>query len=157
VDFEKVRSIKNSTRFKANATGFYALRGESVEGFLENSQAQSIVSFLEEVRKANKKYQAVVVVIDNFPSHRSELVKEKARELNIYLVYLPSYSPDLNPIEQIWRGIKRVISLTFVEDLSKMEEVITDTWNELSKGISYAKGWIKRFLEGKQYYMDLCG
>jgi len=96
-------------------------------------------------------------VIDNFSSHRSKLVKEKDREFNIYLVYLPTFSPDLNPIEQIWRSIKRVISLAFVENLSKMKELITDTWNELSKKISYAKGWIKRFLEGKKYYTDLCG
>ena len=44
--FEKVKSIKNSTRFKTNTIGFYAINGESVEGFLENSKAESIVSFL---------------------------------------------------------------------------------------------------------------
>ncbi len=125
--FEKIRSIKNTTRFKANTIGFYALRGESVKRFLESSQTQFIVNFLEKIRKANEKYQAVVVVIDNFSSHGSKLVKEKARELNIYLVYLPPYSPDLNPIEQTWRSIKRIISLTFVENLSTMKEVITDT------------------------------
>jgi len=38
-----------------------------------------------------------------------------------------------------------------------MKEVITDAWNEFSKKMSYARGWIKRFLEGKQYYTDLCG
>ncbi len=49
--FEKVKSIKNSTRFKTNTTGFYAINGESVEGFLENSKAESIVSFLEELKE----------------------------------------------------------------------------------------------------------
>lgn len=44
--FEKVMSIKNTTRFKANTIGFYALREKSVERFLENSKAESIVSFL---------------------------------------------------------------------------------------------------------------
>ncbi len=114
---EKVRGIKNTTRFKTNTIGFYALRGESVEGFLANSQAQSIVSFLDKIKKVNEKYRAIVVVIDNFSTHHSKLVKQKAKDLNIYLVYLPPYSPDLNPIEQIWRSIKRVISLTFVENL----------------------------------------
>ena len=155
--FGKVRSIKNTTRFKTNTIGFYAINGESVEGFLENSKAESIASFLEELRKANEKYQAVVAVIDNFSSHRSKTVQEKARELGIYLVYLPRYSPDLNPIEQIWKSIKSVLSLVFVENLSEMKKVITDAWNELSKKMSYAKGWIRRFLKGKQYYMELCG
>ncbi len=40
-------------------------------------------------------------MIDNFPSHRSKILQERARELGIYFVYLPRYSPDLNPIEQI--------------------------------------------------------
>jgi transposase len=155
--FGKVRSIKNTTRFKTNTIGFYAIRGESVEGFLENSKAESISSFLEEVRKANEEYQAVVAVIDNFPSHKSEKVKEKARELGIYLVYLPQYSPDLNPIEHIWKSIKRVLSLVFVESLAEMKEVIADAWDKFSKKMSYAKSWIGRFLEGKKYYMELCG
>jgi len=155
--FGKVRSVKNTTRFKANTIGFYPIRGESVEGFLENSKAESIATFLEEVRRANERYKAVVVVIDNFPSHKSKLVRERAKDLDIYLVYLPAYSPDLNPIEHIWRGVKRMLSLTFVESLDAMKEVIADTWDKLSKRISYAKGWMKKFLEGKQYYTELCG
>lgn len=53
------------------------------------------MSFLEELRKANEKYKTVVAVIDNFPSHRSKILQERARELGIYFVYLPRYSPDL--------------------------------------------------------------
>jgi putative transposase len=155
--FGKTRSIKNTTRFKANTIGFYAISGKSIQAFLENSKADSIASFLGEVRKANETYKAVVTVIDNFPSHKSETVKKKARELGIYPVYLPRYSPDLNPIEHIWRSIKRVLSLAFVESLDRMKEVIVDAWDKLSKRISYAKGWVERFLEGKQYYMELCG
>jgi transposase len=155
--FEKTRSIKNTTRFKANTIGFYAISGESVEGFLENSKAESIASFLEEVRKANEKSQAVVVVIDNFPSHKSETVKEKAKALGVYLVYLPRYSPDLNPIEYIWRSIKRVLSLVFVESLDEMKKVITDAWDKFSRKMSYARSWVEKFMKGKQYYMELCG
>ncbi|MEW6007010.1 MAG: transposase [bacterium] len=59
----------------------------------------------------------MVLVIDNFSSHKSVIVKELAQELGIYLVYLPSYSPDLNPIEYIWKSIKRLLSLIFVKDL----------------------------------------
>lgn len=123
---------------------------------MENSRAESIASFLEEVRKANEEYQAVVAVIDNFPSHKSEKVKEKARELGIYLVYLPPYSPDLNPIEHIWKSIKIVLSLVFVENLGEMKKDIADAWNKFSGKMGYAKSWIGRFLKGKQYYMELC-
>lgn len=154
--FGKVRSVKNTTKFKANTVGFYPIRGEAVKMFLEDSKAESIAAFFQEIRRANGRYKAVIVVIDNFASHRSKFVKEKAKELGIYLVYLPPYSPDLNPIEYIWRGIKRVLSVTFVKNLDGMKGMIADAWNELSKRASYARGWMERFLKGKQYYMELC-
>lgn len=97
--FGKVRIKKNTDRMRINGIGFYAIRGRDIIGFMDNSKAPSICRFLEELREANKEYKAVVVIIDNFKSHISEMVKRKAEELGIHLVYLPSYSPDLNPIE----------------------------------------------------------
>ena len=154
--FDKVRSVKNTTRFKANTIGFYAIKGESVKAFLKDSKAKSIAEFLVKIREANKGYRAIVAVIDNFPSHRSKVVREKARELGIYLVYLPPYSPDLNPIEYIWRSIKRVLSTVFIKSFEELKSVIASAWDEFSKSISYARWWIERFLNGKSYYMELC-
>jgi transposase len=45
---------------------------------------------------------------------------DKAKELGLYLVYLPPYSPDLNPIEFIWKSIKRVLSISAVGDLGSV-------------------------------------
>ena len=153
-NFKKVRTIKNTTRFKTNTIGFYAIKGESVKEFIENSKKESIASFLETIKKANEKYKAIVAVIDNFSSHKSTLVKEKAKELGIYLVYLPPYSPDLNPIEYIWRSIKRMLSLVFVKNLDDMKTIISEGWNKFSKCLSYAEGWIRKFLKGD--YTKLC-
>lgn len=154
--FGKVRSIKNSTKFNTNTIGFYAIKGESVEKFLDDSKKESIADFLETIKKANERYKAIVVVIDNFPSHKSTIVKDKAKELGIYLVYLPPYSPDLNPIEYIWKSIKRVLSLIFVKNLDEMRVVILEGWNKFSKCLSYAEGWIKKFLKG-DFYAKFCG
>jgi len=154
--FMKVKSIKNTTKFKTNTIGFYAIKGESVKVFLDDSKKESIANFLDTIRKANEKYKAVVAVIDNFPSHKSTIVKDKARELGIYLVYLPPYSPDLNPIEYIWKSLKRVLSLLFVRSLDEMKTVISAGWNVFSQRLHYAEGWIKRFLKEK-YYTKLCG
>ena len=155
--FDKPRIIKNTTKFKTNTIGFYAIKGESVKAFLDNSKASSIAKFLEEIREANKSYKAIVAVIDNFPAHKSKLVKQKAAELDIYLVYLPPYSPQLNPIEYIWKSIKRVLSLVFVRNVEEMKKVISQAWNKLCKKISFAKSWIEKFLKGTLYYMELCG
>lgn len=155
--FGKVVIEKNTTRFKTNTIGFYAIRGKSVKDFLINSKARSIVGFLEKIREENASYRAIIVVIDNFPSHKSKIVKEKAKELGIYLVYLPPYSPDLNPIEFIWKSIKRELSLVLVRNLEEMKHFIGRAWDNLSKLLTFAKSWIEKFLwKREEYYILLC-
>ena len=72
--------------------------------------------------------------------------EEKVKKLNIIPVFLPPYSPDLNPIEQIWRIIKRVLSPLFIRTLDELKEVISKSFYELTQRISFAEKWIKRFL-----------
>jgi transposase len=140
--FEKVRAIKNTTKFDANTIGFYAIIGNSTKDFIEDSKAPSIAHFLENIKSANSDFKATVIVIDNFASHRSRLVRDKAKELGLYLVFLPPYSPDLNPIEFIWKSIKRILSLTMIKDLCDMKNVITNSWDKFSVSRSFGKAWI---------------
>jgi transposase len=149
--FEKVRAIKNSTKFDANTIGFYAIIGNSTKDFLQDSKATSIAHFLENIKSANNDYKATIIVIDNFASHRSRLVKDKANELGLYLVFLPPYSPDLNPIEFIWKSIKRVLSITTVRDLCDMKNIISNSWDKFSISLSYGRAWIGRFLLKRGY------
>ncbi|SBT15542.1 hypothetical protein VCE7224_04341 [Vibrio celticus] len=43
------------------------------------------------------------LILDGAGYHRSELVRDAAFVLNIELHYLPPYSPNLNPIERLWK------------------------------------------------------
>ena len=149
--FERIRMIKNTTKFDANTIGFYAIKGNSAKDFIQDSKATSIAHFLENIKKENTDYKATIVVIDNFASHRSRLVRDKARELGLYLVYLPPYSPDLNPIEFIWKSIKRILSVSTVRDLCDMKRIISDSWDKFSTSMSYGKTWIARFLLNRNY------
>jgi transposase len=154
--FERVQSIKNTTKFNTNTIGFYAIKGNSVSKFLDDSKAPSIASFLDDIRTSNEAYQAIVIIIDNFSSHRSRLVRQKAKELGIYLVYLPPYSPNLNPIEFIWKSIKRVLSTSFVPDLMEMRRIITESFCRFAECKSYAGYWIDKFISNNKYYKNLC-
>lgn len=49
----------------------------------------------------------VTVVLDNARYQRNAVVQALAASLNIELLYLPSYSPNLNLIERLWRFVKR--------------------------------------------------
>lgn len=149
--FERIRAIKNTTKFDANTIGFYAIKGNSVKDFIQDSKAPSISRFLENIKSANADYKATIVVIDNFASHRSRLVRDKAIELGFYIVYLPPYSPDLNPIEFIWKSIKRVLSISSVKDLCDMKTIISHSWDKFSNSLSYGEAWIRRFLQNSDY------
>ena len=50
-----------------------------------------------------------VVVMDNLGSHRGKLVRQAIREAGARLVFLPKYSPDLNPIEQVFSKLKHLL------------------------------------------------
>ena len=49
------------------------------------------------------------VVMDNLSAHKGERVKEMIEGRGGKLIYLPSYSPDLNPIEEAFSKIKRLV------------------------------------------------
>jgi transposase len=61
------------------------------------------VKFLRQLKRwrADKRGR-VVVIWDNAPCHTAKTVKAEAEQLGIELIYLPGYSPDLNPVERLW-------------------------------------------------------
>jgi transposase len=65
-----------------------------------------VIQLLERIRGAYNK-QPVPIVLDNAKYQRCNVVKEKASALNIELLFLPTYSPNLNLIERLWRYVKK--------------------------------------------------
>jgi putative transposase len=50
-----------------------------------------------------------IVVMDNLQSHKRRAVREALRQVGAKLFYLPKYSPDLNPIEQVFAKLKHLL------------------------------------------------
>ncbi len=50
-----------------------------------------------------------VVIMDNLGSHRGKLVRKAIRAAGARLLFLPKYSPDLNPIEQVFSKLKHML------------------------------------------------
>ena len=69
---------------------------------------------------------------------------------NIVLVFLPPYSPELNPAEKIWAKYKRGFSNKFYESLEDVEDFITEVVNDTSKKeVMNIGGYSYVFLDGK--------
>src|SRR5512137_214401 len=104
--------------------------------------------FLITIWKANVG-KNFVAILDNFPSHKAEIARRLAKEFGINLIYLPSYSPDLNSIEFIWNSIKRDISCEFIHDVNHLKQLILEKFYKYSASLSFASNWIDVFLEDK--------
>ena len=50
-----------------------------------------------------------IVIMDNLKTHKSELAKQIVAARQASILFLPAYSPDLNPIEKMWSKIKQIL------------------------------------------------
>jgi len=50
-----------------------------------------------------------IVIMDNLGSHRGQAIRSAIRSTGARLVFLPPYSPDLNPIEQVFAKLKHLM------------------------------------------------
>jgi len=64
------------------------------------------------------------VVMDNLTAHKGERVRELIEERSCELLYRPSYSPDLNPIEEAFSRIKAFIRKAEVRSREALIEAI---------------------------------
>lgn len=58
---------------------------------------------------ANELEKPTIVILDNASIHKSKLFKENIErweKMNLHLLYLPTYSPELNLIEILWKSMK---------------------------------------------------
>jgi transposase len=143
--FGKPEIFKNTTKMKANTFRFYPLTGKSVLDFKDHSKKEDMCEFLQSI-KENNPNREITLILDNFSSHHAAKTKETASNLSIRLVFLPPYSPDLNPIESIWKSIKKVISREFIKDVDHLKFIIKRNFEVFSSRLSFARKWIKKFL-----------
>jgi len=71
--------------------------------------------------------ESVALFLDNARYQKCQLVQELAKQLGIDLIYLPSYSPNLNLIERLWRYIKKeVLYSRYYDSFPKFKTAIMD-------------------------------
>ena len=67
-----------------------------------------------------------VVVMDNLGSHKGKAVRRAIRQAGAHLLFLPPYSPDRNPIEQVFAKLKTLLR-------KAAERTVEATWRRIGK------------------------
>ena len=118
--------------------------GVVITSINDKGNTHTFFSFLVKVARIYGN-QKIVLVVDNVRYHhakRLKLILEKYNQ-RVELVYLPAYSPDLNPVERIWWYMRKKIShnryVEKMEDrLGYFEQLMNEfaTENDLGKKLS---------------------
>jgi transposase len=75
----------------------------------ENCSMEVMEAFLEEIKNQYPTATSICIILDNARYQRAYSVQRKAEQLNINLIYLPPYCPNLNLIERLWRYFKKKV------------------------------------------------
>jgi len=79
--------------------------GQLVTQFSENFNAITFETFLRKIIRHRRKENRLIIVLDNARYHHANLLTPflyKYRRL-LKLSFLPAYSPELNPVERVWK------------------------------------------------------
>ena len=117
-------------------------------GNIEEIQKNLIVEKLKESKLHEKlgKEKRIVLIADNYAVHRATLVKEACEILNIKIVLLPSNSPQLNPIEQVWKSIKKYLSHFYLDNLEQMKKLFEEEFYRIVDNKSFYTNWLIKFI-----------
>jgi len=105
----KTKQVALSGR-NAKCTLFGAIDAESGKLHLlvrERQRAPDFRAFLLHLRSCHHRWQILVLLLDENPSHTAHASQALADELGVVLLWLPKRSPHLNPMDHLWRSVKK--------------------------------------------------
>ena len=82
---------------------------------------KKLISIMKEEKPLN-------IILDNARIHTAKIVEEACEMLSVKLVFLPPYCPFLNPIENVWKDVKREIYNSYYTNIYELIEVFEDAF-----------------------------
>jgi len=135
----KLNSYKKTINIK-NKTTIRNMRAMRLAGLINSD---------EELKNSLKETMPIIMVLDNCRIHSSKITLEVSESLNINLRFLPKYSPQYNPIEQVWRSIKREISYHIIKTQKQLQKTIYKAYKKIVNNKSYFIKWLEKYTKYK--------
>jgi transposase len=121
--------------------GALSLRGMIATMTIEEAtDADIFLAYLDQVLCPALKV-GDVVVMDNLSAHKVDQVRSLIEAAGAELLYLPPYSPDLNPIEKAWAKLKQLLRATMARTKEALDQAITELLPRITK--ENAEAWFR--------------
>ena len=127
-----------ASRTRLNIVGAVQLGhiAEAISAQYETVNSISIVDFMGKIRAQYHTKETIHLILDKAGYHVSHTVAEQASKLNIKLHFLPPYSPNLNPIERLWKVMnEEVRNNRFFKGAKDFKDAINRFFNTILPSI----------------------
>jgi transposase len=146
--------VRNSGgRFGLKVISAVTPRGDMRFSFIEDKMNSK--KFIEFLKKLHRDAGAPILVItDNARYHHSKETQKfvKSRNGKILLEFLPAYSPELNPDEQVWNHAKRRLSQQSIFNKADMKRHLVSILRSIQKQTSLIKSFFR--MPDTKYILD---
>lgn len=124
----------NSGRQRININGAVCYHNKDIiyrEDDTINKNSTALL--LAQARAKHSPDVEIKVVIDNAKYNKAKEVTSYAAQNNIKLLFLPSYSPNLNLIERFWKYFKEKVCTVYYEHFGEFKKAVTDFMDNTTK------------------------
>lgn len=146
--------VVNTDRGSQSFFGFYGMNARSHLVALSDGKSERIQEALLEVKAAQTDCDALVVFWDNASTHKA--LQTWGWERRIFFVLIPVYSPDLNPIEKVWKSVKGWINQShFVKQLDELTQYFQEGFSRVKDQLSFADSWWEQYQDKLSWYSSI--
>ena len=131
-------------RFSINMISAVSARGD-LRFMIHEDTVDALVfrDFLKHLMVGAK--QSIYLVLDGHPIHKSKIVREfvAAQDGKLKLFYLPAYSPQLNPDEQVWGNVKQRVAKKVPKNKVELKQMLSSALRRLQKIPAIVRGFFR--------------
>ena len=114
----------------------------SSDGSKRNDLKEALLMF----RRIHNEEEKILMLMDNARIHKGEEMDVFYKDNGILPVFLPIYSSDLNPEEQIWRMVRRPLKNKVFKERSEIGVAFKNAFSKINNLTGLLEKWIKQFI-----------